>query len=75
MVMPMMPKMHPRMDDDATSAGMSGSETVTGGASGLRVAAPGVLGSRWGTMTPVGIVMGHAVYGLVVALVYQWITG
>lgn len=75
MVMPMMPKMHPRMDDDATGGGPSGGETVIDGAGGLRVAAPGVLGSRWGKMTPFGLVMGHAVYGLVVALVYQWITG
>lgn len=70
--MPMMPKMHPRMEDDTHD--LSGGETVTEGAGGLRVAAPGLLGSRWGGMTPLGLVMGHAVYGLVVALVYQWIT-
>lgn len=69
--MPMMPKMHPRMDDDAS--GLSGGETVTEGAGGLRVTAPGLLGSRWGGMTPVGLVMGHAVYGLAAALFYQWV--
>lgn len=72
MAMPMMPKMHPRMDDDATA--LPGAETVTETPGGLRVAAPGLLGSRWGGMTPVGLIMGHAVYGVVVALVYQWVT-
>ena len=37
------------------------------------IAAPGVLGKNWGAMTPAGLVMGHAVYGLVAALVYSWI--
>jgi hypothetical protein len=32
-----------------------------------------VLGKNWGAMTPAGLVMGHAVYGLVAALVYSWI--
>lgn len=42
--MPMMPKMHPRMYADATVP--SGERTVTDTAGGVRVAAPGVLGSR-----------------------------
>lgn len=74
MAMPMMPRMHPRMDD-ATGGGPAGGNTVVETAGGVRVAAPGLLGRRWGGMTPVGLVMGHAVFGLVVALVYRWVTG
>lgn len=75
MAMPMMPKMHPRMGQDATIDGPSSTNTVQDGSGGLRVAAPGVLGSRWGGLTPVGLVMGHAVYGIVVALVYHRLAG
>jgi uncharacterized membrane protein YagU involved in acid resistance len=64
--MPMMPAVHPRMSDEPTFGG-----TVDVSAGSVRLAAPGVLGSKWGGMTPVGLVMGHAVYGLVVALVYR----
>lgn len=45
--------------------------TVDPDASTVQLAAPGVMGSAWGGMTPVGLLMGHVVYGLVVALVYQ----
>lgn len=64
--MPLMPAMHPRM---VTSAGLE--DTVTVAASGVQLSAPGVFGSRWGGMTPVGLMMGHVVFGLVAALVYQ----
>lgn len=64
--MPMMPSMHPRMTRQPVFAG-----TVDPDASTVTLAAPGVMGSRWGGMTPVGLLMGHVVYGLVVALVYQ----
>lgn len=37
--MPMMPKMHPRMEDDTHY--LSGGETVTEGAGGLRIAGAG----------------------------------
>jgi hypothetical protein len=71
MAMPMMPSMHPRMS--TALPGTDGRTVVeTGGQ--VQLAAPGVLGSRWGGMTPVGLVMGHVVYGLVVALVYTWLT-
>lgn len=63
--MPMMPAMHPRMKADVT---FDGTLTTSGGT--VQLAAPGVLGAKWGGMTPVGLVMGHAVYGLVFALVY-----
>jgi len=29
-----------------------------------------MLGRNWGAMTPLGVLMGHVVYGAVVALVY-----
>lgn len=75
MAMPMMPSVHPRMERDATSRGLSGGATVTERAGEVRVAAPGMLGSRWGQMTPIGILMGHAIYGVVLALVYGWVAG
>ncbi len=62
--MPMMPAIHPRMSTD-----IDGPVRTTGGT--VTLAAPGVLGSRWGAMTPVGLLMGHVAYGIVAALVYQ----
>lgn len=38
------------------------------------IAAPGFFGVRWGAMTPVGIIVGHVVYGVVMALVYATLT-
>lgn len=54
-VMPMMGLVHPRM-------------RVTAGPS--RLEAPGVMGLAYGRGTPLGLLMTHLVYGLVVALVY-----
>ena len=59
--LPMMPAIHPRM---------SAAVVATGHAGEVRLSAPGVFGSRWGAMTPVGLLAGQAVYGAVVALVY-----
>lgn len=64
--MPMMPAMHPRMAADAPISGTVG--TVDGA---VQLSAPGVFGSRWGSMTPVGLMMSHVVYGIIAALVYQ----
>jgi hypothetical protein len=65
MAMPMMPAMHPRMLTSPTSgAFITTGETVT-------LSKPGFLGVNWGAMTPVGLLVGHLVYGLVVALVYS----
>lgn len=64
--MPMMPTMRPRMTREPVFAG-----TVDQDATEVQLAARGVMGARWGGMTPVGLRMGHVVYGLVVALVYQ----
>ncbi|MDZ7733142.1 MAG: hypothetical protein U5R31_08495 [Acidimicrobiia bacterium] len=72
MFMPMMPRMHPRMSVRLIGAGTpDDGRTVSVDDRGeVTVAAPGVLGRNWGAMTPAGFVMGHAVYGLVLALVY-----
>jgi hypothetical protein len=74
--MPMMPAMHPRMPGELVAAGTAPAPgtVATDDRGGLRIAAPGMLGRNWGGMTPVGLVMGHAVYGLVLALVYTAIT-
>lgn len=69
--MPMMPSMHPRMSDDLPGPG---GQTVVETAGEVQLAAPGLLGARWGGMTPLGLVMGHAVYGVVLALVYSALT-
>lgn len=66
--MPMMGSMHPRMQGAAAFTGGT-AWTAEGGA--LRIEEPGLFGRNYGPMTPVGLVMGHLVYGLVVALVYS----
>lgn len=71
--MPMMPTMHPRMSRSAAPVrtGLDRA-TVTEQPDGeVRLAAPGFMGKDWGAMTPGGLVMGHAVYGVVAALVYS----
>jgi hypothetical protein len=64
MAMPMMPAMHPRMS--ASSEGPA-ADTSSGT---VVLSAPGFFASNWGSMTPVGLVAGHVVYGLVAALIY-----
>lgn len=59
--MPMMPAMHPRMVAGEPIAPQVGE---------IRLSPSGVMGKNWGAMTPLGVVMGHAVYGLVHALSY-----
>lgn len=68
MAMPMMPAMHPRMERQ--TAGTGGSQTVSDHGGGLRLSAPGLMGKDWGGMTPMGVVVGHVVYGVVLGLVY-----
>jgi uncharacterized membrane protein YagU involved in acid resistance len=63
MMLPMMPKIHPRMEDvDGVPMDVS-SGTV-------KLTAPGMFGTQWGSMTPVGVVLVHALYGVIVAIVY-----
>lgn len=70
-IMPMMPLMHPRMERALVAVG-AGTGTVGRTPDGeVRLAEPGFFGRGWGAMTPMGILMGHAVYGIVLALVYD----
>jgi hypothetical protein len=62
----MMPAMHPRISGAPSAAGPV--STINGE---VHLSAPGVFGAAWGGMTPVGLLIGHAVYGIVLALVYQ----
>ncbi len=65
-MMPVMSTVHPRVRESATGAGE--------GAAG-EVALPrfGFGGTGFGSMTPVGILMGHLVFGLVWGLVFWWL--
>ena len=56
MAMPMMGAIHPRMQPLAD---------------GFHLDSPGFMGVSYGRGTPVGLIAGHAIYGLVVALVYS----
>ncbi|MGH9245185.1 MAG: DUF6789 family protein [Acidimicrobiales bacterium] len=67
--MPMMPAMHPRMAR-APVAVIGGTGTDS---DEVQLTAPGPFGVNWGAMTPMGLVAGHALYGLVLALVYAWV--
>lgn len=72
--MPMMPLMHPRMTSELVDIGAAARRTTVGTQDrGIELVPPGLLGRNWGGMTPAGLLMGHAVYGLVLALVYGWI--
>ncbi len=62
--MPMMPAMHPRMSESSEGPP---ADTSTGT---VVLSAPGFLGLSWGSMTPVGLIAGHVVYGLIVAIAY-----
>jgi hypothetical protein len=53
--MPMMGAVHPRM---------------SGSGDGFRLGAPGFMGIGYGKGTPMGLLVGHLIYGVVVALVY-----
>lgn len=55
MAMPMMGAIHPRMQPVAD---------------GFHLDSPGFMGVSYGKGTPAGLIVGHALYGLVVALVY-----
>lgn len=67
--MPMMGNTRPRMGAAMVTVGRSAPEP----SSQVRLVEPGFFGKNWGGMTPAGIVMGHVIYGVVVALVYSWL--
>jgi uncharacterized membrane protein YagU involved in acid resistance len=69
MAMAMMGSVHPRMIAPARATRSEGDVlTTTGGETSL--VEPGMFARNYGPMTPVGLVMGHVIFGLVVALVY-----
>jgi hypothetical protein len=70
LAMAMMGSMHPRMRAPAATTTRSEGDvlTVTGGETTL--VEPGLFARNYGPMTPFGLVMGHVVFGAVVALVY-----
>lgn len=70
MMMPMMPSMHPRMQQTPAAVGAAGAGSGGQGGDEVSIYPPGMFGANWGAMTPWGILMGHAVYGVVLALVY-----
>jgi hypothetical protein len=37
----------------------------------VTISAPALFGTGWGAMTPTGVLVGHAVYGVVLAVVYN----
>jgi hypothetical protein len=67
MFMKMMGRTHPRMEPVANFAG---DETWRHDDAGLHLAEPGWFAKNYGAMTPVGLLMGHAVLGLVIGAVY-----
>ncbi|MFO7960066.1 MAG: hypothetical protein R6U94_03855 [Nitriliruptoraceae bacterium] len=69
LAMAMMGSVHPRMTAPTTTTRSEGDVlTITGGEATL--VEPGIFAKNYGPMTPVGLVMGHIVFGVVVALVY-----
>ncbi len=59
MVLPMMPAIHPRMKASAD---------------GFHLDPPRIMGATYGRGTGIGLLLAHATYGLVIALVYGAIT-
>jgi hypothetical protein len=65
-MMGMMPKMHPRMAEEDTPIGVGGSQDGA-----LLLKPPGLFAKNYGSATPVGMLMAHVLYGLIVGLVYS----
>lgn len=66
--MKMMGQTHPRMEPVAA---FPGGESWRHDAEGLHIAEPGLFAKNYGGATPLGLVMGHAVFGLVLGAVYN----
>lgn len=71
-VMKMMGHTHPRME---AAAQFTGGQSWRHDADGIHIAQPGLFAKNYGAMTPVGLLMGHAVFGLVVGIVYAAVVG
>lgn len=67
MFMTMMGQNHPRMEPVAAFAA---GEAWREDADGLHIAEPGLFARNYGKATPVAIVMGHIVFGIVLGAVY-----
>jgi hypothetical protein len=63
----MMGQTHPRMEP---AANFTGDATWTTDAQGLHIEEPGLFGKNWGAATPMGLLVGHTLFGLVVGAVY-----
>lgn len=68
LMMPMMAMVHPRV---SRQPGTVGAPAVRLDGEGVEISNPGMFGVNWGGMTPAGVVVAHAVYGLVLGLVYS----
>ena len=66
-VMIMIGAMHPRMEPVAA---LPADTAVTVDDGEVRIAEPGLFAKNYGPMTPMGLLIGHALYGLAAALVY-----
>lgn len=64
----MMGSMHPRMQP---AAALQGVGPVQHADHGVRIRRPGLFAHNYGSMTPMGLLAGHALYGLVAAWVYS----
>lgn len=68
LMLPMMGRNHAKMQPAST---FTGDATVERSGGKLRIMRPGPFGNNWGKATPIGFVIGHAVFGLVVVLTYS----
>lgn len=66
--MKMMGSTHPKME---AVSNFAGDTTWTHDANGIHIAEPGLFGKNYRAMTPVGLLIGHAMFGVVVGLVYK----
>lgn len=64
----MMGAMHPRM---VSPDELPPETAVAADAGDLRIVEPGPFAKNYGPMTPMGLIVGHVLYGLVAALVYS----
>ncbi len=64
----MMGAMHPRMVPPPVA---DDGDVVTTTPGELRIVEPGLFAKNYGPMTPMGLLVGHVVFGLVVGLVYD----